>query len=381
MLQKSKANTFLFALALLAAASIPFSNAFVLSTPRSWNGLYDIRMEAPSAIASIEPQNALYPPPKYPKGPRQFCHRSALTMAKSTHQGTNGTPEKGIGTAKREPSLLQRILGSLAALGKSFSQNQSGDGINPQSRLSLNAMTLLRVGIPSLGLGLAAFLSFPGLSMWLSGLWSQSPGVLQVLSQDSSQFVQNFLTVAGLLFSMLVGQTYYFMYQQQEMLYYALFNEVTEAKSLLEQVALVCQGRSMYPKVLGSIQNYVKRDLKQLQADPAILLSARPIDDPLETIMYLTSVGVPSTVYETVRSLRQARAQRLGALQRKVPHIHILLLWVLALMELISFPLLGAGTQTIGGYNLLTIEGLLFGVMTAGITLTLNVRNANLDWM
>jgi hypothetical protein len=105
-------------------------------------------------------------------------------------------------------------------------------------------------------------------------------------------------------------------------------------------------------------------------------LSARPVDDPLETIMYLTSVGVPSTVYETVRSLRQARAQRLGALQRKLPQIHMLLLWILGILELISFPLLGAGTQSIGGYNTLTIEGCLFGVMTTGIVLTLRVRTS-----
>ena len=49
------------------------------------------------------------------------------------------------------------------------------------------------------------------------------------------------------------------------------------------------------------------------------------------------------------------------------------MLWVLAAIELVSFPLLGAGTQTIGGDNILTIEGLLFGVMTAGIVLTLRV--------
>jgi hypothetical protein len=89
-------------------------------------------------------------------------------------------------------------------------------------------------------------------------------------------------------------------------------------------------------------------------ADPAVLLSGRPADDPLESIMYMTSVGVPSTVYETVRSLRQARAARLGALQRKLPPIHMLLLWILAAIELASFPLLGAGTQSIGGYNILT---------------------------
>ena len=87
----------------------------------------------------------------------------------------------------------------------------------------------------------------------------------------------------------------------------------------------------------------------------------------------MTSVGVPGTVYETVRSLRQARANRLGALQRKLPQVHMLLLWILGAIELISFPLLGAGTQTIGGYNILTVEGYLFGVMTFGIVLTLRV--------
>lgn len=142
---------------------------------------------------------------------------------------------------------------------------------------------------------------------------------------------------------------------------------------MLEQVALVCQGRSMYPKCLESIYRYVEEDLKKLQADPAVLLSTRPVDDPLESIMYMTSVGVPSTVYETVRSLRQARARRLGALQRKLPQIHMLLLWILAALEIVSFPLLGAGTQVIGGYHLLTVEGCLFGVMTAGIVLTLRV--------
>lgn len=255
-----------------------------------------------------------------------------------------------------------------------------GIDFNPKTERGLNALTLVRVGIPSILSGILAFLAFPGLALWLCTLFNGDAKVFAVLSQDSSQFVQNFLTVAGLLFSILVGQTYYFMYQQQETVYYALFNEVSEAKSLLEVVALVCQGRSMYPKVLRSIQQYVDDDLKQLQADPAVLLSARPMDDPLETIMYLTSVGVPSTVYDSVKSLRQARAQRLGALQRKLPQAHMLLLWILAALELVSFPLLGAGTQSIGGYNILTIEGCLFGVMTAGIVLALRVSTPVASW-
>ena len=239
-------------------------------------------------------------------------------------------------------------------------------------KIKVQLITMLRVGIPSILAAITATLTFPALALGLASLLNDA-GVFAVLSQDSSQFVQNFLTVSGLLFSILVGQTYYFMYQQQESIYLALFNEVTEAKSLLEQVALVCQGRGMYPQVLTSISQYVENDLKKLQDDPAILLSARPVDDPLESIMYMTSVGIPSSVYETVRSLRQARAGRLGALQRKIPQVHMVLLWILALIELMSFPLLGAGTQTIGGYNILTVEGVLFGVMTFGVVMTLRV--------
>ena len=91
------------------------------------------------------------------------------------------------------------------------------------------------------------------------------------------------------------------------------------------------------------------------------------------TLFAKYSVGVPSSIYDTVRSLRQARALRLGALQKKLPPVHLSLLWLLAIIELSSFPVLGAGTQTIGGYNILTIEGSLFAIMTFGIVLTLNV--------
>ncbi len=129
----------------------------------------------------------------------------------------------------------------------------------------------------------------------------------------------------------------------------------------------------MYNRCLEAISRYVQHDLKKIQSDPAVLLSARPVDDPLEAIMYMTSVGVPGSVYDTVKSLREARARRLGALQRKLPPIHMLLLWVLAGVLLVSFPLLGAGTQTIGGFKLLTVEGTLFGVMTSGIILTLRI--------
>jgi hypothetical protein len=171
------------------------------------------------------------------------------------------------------------------------------------------ASTLSRIVVPAVFAAAAAFLVFPPLAIFLATLVNNA-GVFAVLSQDSSQFVQNFLTVGGLLFSILVGQTYYFMYQQQEAVYYALFSEVTEAKSLLEQTALLTRGRPLYGKILKCIDSYVKNDLKMLKVSPTLLLSRRPDLDPLESIMYYTSVGTPSAVYDTVRTLRQARATR-----------------------------------------------------------------------
>ncbi|KAL7429428.1 hypothetical protein ACHAXH_002042 [Discostella pseudostelligera] len=243
----------------------------------------------------------------------------------------------------------------------------------PQAQI-IQLETLSRILLPSFLSSILAYTLFPSLALYLSYLINDS-ATFAVLSVDSSQFIQNFLTVTGLTFSILVGQTYYFMYQQQEAVFVSLFWEVTEAKSLLEQVALVSQGRrDMYEMCLVAVKRYVEEDLKKgLGKEPAKVLSARPMDDPLEIIMYMTSVGVPSSIYDTVRSLRQARARRLGALQKKLPSVHLLLLWLLAVIELSSFPVLGAGTQTIGGYNILTIEGFLFGIMTFGIVLTLNI--------
>ena len=321
-------------LSVLLVAAVPAVSGFV--------SLHAINHPAQNVVPAVPPSSAL-------------VVRSLSSTAESKTNNDDGS----------SLSVWESIASSLSG---TFSASRS----STEDPNSTQLVTLIRVGIPSILAALVATFAFPAISLGLASIFNDA-GVFAVLSQDSSQFVQNFLTVSSLMFSILVGQTYYFMYQQQENIYYALFDEVTEAKSLLEQVALVCQGRAMYNQVLRSISTYVQDDLKQLNADPAVLLSARPVDDPLEAIMYMTSVGVPSSVYETVRSLRQARAHRLGALQRKLPRIHMLLLWILAAIELCSFPLLGAGTQTIGGYSILTVEGCLFGIMTFGIVMTLRV--------
>ena len=128
---------------------------------------------------------------------------------------------------------------------------------NQPLKFQVQLETLSRILIPSTIASVAAFFLFPPASLGLSYLINDS-ATFAVLSVDSSQFIQNFLTVTGLTFSILVGQTYYFMYQQQEAVFVSLFSEVTEAKSLLEQVALVCQGRrDMYEMCLVAVKRLV----------------------------------------------------------------------------------------------------------------------------
>ena len=146
---------------------------------------------------------------------------------------------------------------------------------------------------------------------------------------------------------------------------------MSKAKSLLEQTTLVCQGRPFYPAALSAMRAYVKNDLRRLDIPPARLLSTRPADDPLEAIMYLTSVGVPSIVYETVKNLRQARGYRLGAMQRKFPLLGIGLLYLLAAVELLAFPLLGAGTASIAG--VLSLQSFLFAMLCGAHMLVLRI--------
>jgi len=75
-----------------------------------------------------------------------------------------------------------------------------------------NTISLFRVGIPSLFIAASAKISYPFVAIALANAIDDS-GVFAVVSQDASQYIQNILTTSGLTFSILVGQTYYFMYQ------------------------------------------------------------------------------------------------------------------------------------------------------------------------
>lgn len=230
--------------------------------------------------------------------------------------------------------------------------------------------TLYRVILPTVLTTIASAWLFPVLFQLLRKIPLQCDA--SDLSQDFSfdAFVGNFLTIFGLLFSILGGSSYASLYGQNEAIYYAIFAEVSEAKALVEQVAMVCQGRPINEKVLAYIERYVSEDLRQLNRPPAVMLATRPQDDPLESILYLTSVGVPSSIYETVRSLRQLRGQRLGAIQRKLPPIQIFLLWVLGLAIVVASPMLILDLTSAGKSPMIR---LLFGFLCGSVVLTLRV--------
>ena len=105
------------------------------------------------------------------------------------------------------PSKIERLAASLSqSSAVKFSRRYNDAGPVMTEKSPFNLITLIRVGIPSVLGGIFATLIFPGLAMFLASIMNDA-GVFAVLSQDSSQFVQNFLTVSGLLFSIIVGQT------------------------------------------------------------------------------------------------------------------------------------------------------------------------------
>ena len=71
-------------------------------------------------------------------------------------------------------------------------------------------VSTLRVGIPSLVTATISKLAYPGMSMAVAAV-IHDPAVFDVVANDYSQYIQNVLTTSGLVFSLLIGQTYYFM--------------------------------------------------------------------------------------------------------------------------------------------------------------------------
>ena len=205
---------------------------------------------------------------------------------------------------------------------------------------------------------------------------------LAVLANDEGQYFQNYVNAINVFFALLLANTFNWLYGQQEQLFIALFGEVSVAKALLEQVAFVSRGRPAYAaELLGYVREYVDDDLTAIDDNPVSRLvggeGARK-RDALERVMWLTSVGEPGHLYDSVKALREARGRRLGALQRKLPLAHFALLAVLGALVLCLFPLLAAatGAAVAAGDGLLEVQAVLFALMTFAIALTLDLLYA-----
>lgn len=191
--------------------------------------------------------------------------------------------------------------------------------------------------------------------------------------------------VLGLLFSVFASNTFSAMYEQQEAAHLAVYAEVSCARSLLEQTLLVLGGvgEPRCARALRAFRRYVD-DLRYevssqtagrlgLGAPRSRSLAERDrFTDPLEALLYATSVGAPSThVYDTVRELRSARARRLGALQRKLPGLQFGLLYGLAAAILASIVATVAASEAT--IKALEFEAHGFGVMAFALVACLRV--------
>ena len=138
--------------------------------------------------------------------------------------------------------------------------------------------TLLRIGTPSVLAALLGFLYFDNLSLYLSSTLDND--TLRILANDNAngQFVQNFLISAGTLFAILAGNAYSDLYEQQERIFVSLYDEVTVAKLLLEQLTLVGQARPWYAASLRCMRAYVS-ELRNIQVAPIERLELKALSD------------------------------------------------------------------------------------------------------
>jgi hypothetical protein len=125
----------------------------------------------------------------------------------STKEGENKVPNMEIGGKISDVTSYSSSDSILL-----FGQNSLDSEV-----IAVQIKTLVRVCLPALLLSIVGVMSYPSFAMSLVNIiGNENHGAFSVLSQDASQYVQNILTASGLMFSILVGYTYYFMYQQQE---------------------------------------------------------------------------------------------------------------------------------------------------------------------
>ena len=155
------------------------------------------------------------------------------------------------------------------------------------SEFAATAATLSKALAPSVGLAIVGTIAFGPLAIWLRSFINGEG--LAVLANDEGQYFQNYVNAIDVMFSLLLVNTFAWLYNQQEQLYVSLFAEVSVAKALLEQIAYVSRGRPEYAaELLENVRRYVDDDLTKLSAEPVTaLLGGSPSNyaDPLEQVL------------------------------------------------------------------------------------------------
>ena len=104
-----------------------------------------------------------------------------------------------------EPAnVWEEVALSLVNVNANSSANKNDE---ERMKYYVQTISLLRIGLPSLAIAVTCKLLYPITGMTLAQVINDD-GVFAVVSQDASQYIQNILTTSGLVFGLLVGQTF-----------------------------------------------------------------------------------------------------------------------------------------------------------------------------
>jgi hypothetical protein len=127
---------------------------------------------------------------------QQNLYRHCNNIKPSFHSATS-TSDTPTSLLNKDSSIWEQIASLLV--------NVEED----PSKLStyVQTVTILRVGVPAFLGAAVSRLMYPTVAMILADS-IHDYGVFAVVAQDSSQYIQNILTTSGLMFSILLGQTF-----------------------------------------------------------------------------------------------------------------------------------------------------------------------------
>mmetsp|Transcript_68762 Transcript_68762/g.223941 ORF Transcript_68762/g.223941 Transcript_68762/m.223941 type:complete len:589 (-) Transcript_68762:65-1831(-) len=198
---------------------------------------------------------------------------------------------------------------------------------------------------------------------WVLGVCGGVPPALQDF----------FKSTVGLLFSFLLGYTFYILVARQVALYNSLFEETAVLTQLIEESQMFLPREDVL-KILTGVRQYIALAWADEDYDPATV-SAKVLRSNMDAVEQMSRILVDGIragnpiygeVLTSVRALRMARARRLAAMQSPIPGVQYGLLSTLAL-----FAALPPFLEPSGGSS--TLSQVLYGLLVAVLVLVLAV--------